>query len=177
MTIREAPEISIKWINKEEMETNNELAAKSEILLDGRPTGKFVEGAILDRALKFGEYYFLMVTFDLDYEDHVGMRFLNNSFSVLDSAALQWQYSTGVVRNFEIVQPNKIQFNFFDKEIWTVELFEGFRFRIPFFSEASGIWRWFSFRWHFRVRGRIEGFEKPVWWKYWERFKSRGGKS
>lgn len=176
MSIQNAPEVSIKWINKAEVDNDkkSEIEPRSEIVLNGNKTGKFIDGAVLEKAVKLGRFYFLMVTFDCPFEESLGLRFFDNDFNLLDSAHLIIPYNTGYFCEFELIQPNKVRFEFFETK-WTVELFENWRPRIPVFLEDFVVWRWFGFRRHFKVLGELPR-PRPVWWKYWEKFKSRGGK-
>ena len=126
---------------------------KSEISIEGKPTGKFVPGAFLEAAVQYDDFYLLFMTDDIPYEEALRILFLDKTLKILDSALLGGPYSTGWFSALSLEEPNTIRFRFIGDTTWSIELLSRPRFRIPFLAEPPGVHRPFGFFRHFLVRG------------------------
>lgn len=126
----------------------------SEILIDGRPTGCVVSGAILEAAVEAGDFRLLFMTDDLPYEDALSIHLVDTRWHLLDSALLGAAYSTGSFKGLQLAPPHKVRFRFIGDTDWTVEILPQPGYRLPYLGEPTGVSRKFGFSRHFVVRGR-----------------------
>lgn len=145
--MRTANELTTRRID----EARDEEVPRSEVLIDKRPTGKFVSGAVLEAAVQYEDFYVLFMTDDVPYEELLTILFLDNQLNLLDSAHIGGAYSTGTFSAMRLDDPNTIYFRFIGESIWSVELLTRPQFCIPFISEPSGVGRSFGFSRHFIV--------------------------
>ncbi|WP_211455163.1 hypothetical protein [Collimonas antrihumi] len=61
---------------------------KSEIVIDGAPTGKIVSGAILEAAVSWNNFYLLFMTDDIPQEEMLGIYLFDRKLDLVDSATL-----------------------------------------------------------------------------------------
>ena len=125
---------------------------RSEILINGEPTAKIIEGLVLEAAVQWQDKTLLLVTYDCCYEECLGILLLNKEFDVEDEAWIGMWYSTGTFRNLQLIEPDRLRFNFFANELWEIQLLSKREIRIPFFLEPTGVSRRFGFSRRFIVR-------------------------
>lgn len=63
-----------------EEEGSDEKEPTSEVLVDGRATGRFVPGAVLEAAIQWENYYLLFMTGDVPYEEMLRVVLLDDQF-------------------------------------------------------------------------------------------------
>lgn len=83
MSLRIAGEISARRIGGDE-----NVPPTSEILVDGRPSGRVVSGAKLEAAVEAGEHRLLFLTDDTPFEEMLSIHLLDARWHRLDSAVL-----------------------------------------------------------------------------------------
>lgn len=89
------------------------------------PTEKIIEtvGAVLEAQYSIDEKYILFITEGTPYEEALHILLVDSTLMVADYIELASAYTPGMFRNTSILQPNKIQFSFFDKEeTWCLEV-------------------------------------------------------
>ncbi len=136
-------------------EGNNNKDPISEVIFDNRPTGYFVQGAILEIALQWNNRFILFLTDDIPYEEQLRIILLDDQFHIIDSAVIGSPYSTGIFSDIDLSGPNRVSFRFIGIRKWEIEILQSPRFRIPLISEPQGVWRPFGFYRHFIVRNII----------------------
>lgn len=124
---------------------------KCQIQLHGEAAGPILEGAIFEAAIKYQEFYLLFTSNDCPYEESLNIYYLDSDLTILDQAILSWPYGTGLFKLLDIIEPNRIAFEFFTKEAWEITLYPKPHWSIPFFSEPRGVWRKFKFNRYFRI--------------------------
>jgi hypothetical protein len=147
--MRIADELTTKLQN----EGGDEKEPKSEVVIGGVPTGKLVPGAVLEAAIQWTSCYLLFMTDDVPHEEMLRIVLLDNQMTLVDSVLIGGPYTTGSFSSLELSEPNKVCFRFIGETPWEVELLPKPGFRIPFFSEPTGVWRAPGFSRHFVVRG------------------------
>lgn len=126
----------------------------SELLVDGRATGKFVPGAVLEAAVAWANRYLLFMTDDVPYEEMLRVVLLDDRFALIDSALIGGPYSTGSFSSLQLSEPDTVSFRFIGDTLWEIELLSKPGFRLPFVSDPKGVSRPPGFSRHFVVRGR-----------------------
>ena len=124
---------------------------KSEILLNGKPTGETLAGAVLEAALEWQGRYLVFTTDDIPDEEMLGIHYLDKRLGRVDECTLGGMYSTGTFKALQLIEPNRVAFRFIGGLAWTVELLDQPGFRLPWFSEPRGVHRSFGFTRHFKV--------------------------
>lgn len=126
---------------------------ESRILIKGEATDKVVTGAILEAAIRWGDYYLLFMTDDIPYEEMLSIHLLDRTLNLLDSVTIGTMYSTGSLSSLELVEPNVVGFRFIGNTDWRIELLAKPVFGLPFLSDPKGVSRKFGFTRHFKVHG------------------------
>ena len=124
-----------------------------EVMLNRQPTGKVIDGAMLEAAIRWHDLLLVFVTDNLMHEEILRIYLLDASLNILDSAQLGWMYATGVFSLQALCPPNTVRFRFFGDTDWTLELFNEEVFAIPFFHEPRGVSRPFRFHRRFQISG------------------------
>lgn len=96
-----------------------------QITLRFAPTGDVVKttGAVLEAQFATGGRYVLFVTEDVPYEESLHILLIDSDLSVLDSVELSAHYTPGIFENVAIVEPDIIEFSFFDRaEKWRLKI-------------------------------------------------------
>jgi hypothetical protein len=127
---------------------------KSEIMLNGLSSGKFVTGAILETALKWNEFYLLFTTDDIPFEDTLSISFFDKQLNLLDIATLGGMYTTGSFSLVDLIEPNTISFRFIGDTDWHIKLFSRPFFMLPFLFEPTGIYRKWKPLHYFKIYGK-----------------------
>jgi hypothetical protein len=126
---------------------------RSEIVAQGIATGKFVDGAVLEAAVKWNGGYIALVTDDIPQEDTLHIYLFDTSLNLIDSATLGAMYSTGALRDLTLESPNLLSFRFIGATTWKLEILNRMEFSVPFSGDPLGVHRPLSFARHFRLRG------------------------
>ncbi|WP_284619182.1 hypothetical protein [Aquabacterium humicola] len=123
----------------------------SEVLRDGRITGKRVPGRVLEAALDCSDGRTLLFTTDAElYDESLGIHLLDRSLEVLDSASI------GIADANEhfhllMVHGQSLSFRFGGEGDWSLELLESAAARLPFLGDPPGVHRPFGFMRHFKL--------------------------
>lgn len=149
MKLTHAPNFSIRVITPSASDT----IPKSEILIAGVPTGKIVDGAVFEAALRWDEYALLFLTDDVPFEDTLNIYLLDAALNIVDWARMYFMYSTGVFSNLDLTQKNTVRFCFFAERIWELKLFPEKRFALPRIFDPIGVSRPLKFFRMFQLNG------------------------
>jgi hypothetical protein len=133
--------------------TDAKLAA-SELLLDGKPTGLIVTGAVLEAALEWQGCRITFFTDDIPFEDMLRIYMFDANMTLVDAAVLGAMYSTGTFAELTLQPPNALTFRFFGGTVWRMVLLAEQELSMPFLSDPSGVSRKFKFFRHFRIEGK-----------------------
>lgn len=133
--------------------TDTQLAS-SELLLDGKPTGLIVTGAVLEAALEWQGYRIAFLTDDIPFEDMLRIYMFDADMTLVDAAVLGAMYSTGTFAELNLQPPNALTFRFFGGTVWRMVLLAEREMAFPFLSDPSGVSRKFKFLRHFRIEGK-----------------------
>ena len=125
---------------------SNDKEPGSEILLAGAPTGKIVTGSFLEGAVATARGYVLFTTNDVPAEETLAVYYLDTQLGLLDRATIVWPYASGQFTGLQLLQPNRLRFNFLRSEPWVLTLLDHRVFRIPLLSDPRGVWRLSPFR-------------------------------
>lgn len=150
--MRIADELALRSI-RSTGQTDDSQVPRSEILIHGRPTGVFIEGALLEGAVAWGRSYLLFLTDDIPNEEMLRILVVDEHLRVLDSALLGAPYSTGSFAALTLCEPERVQFRFIGATLWTLTLLSRARFRWPLVSAPPGVFRRVGFRRRFIVSG------------------------
>jgi hypothetical protein len=124
---------------------------KCQIEINGTATDSILEGAILEAAIKYQEFYLVLTTNDCPYEDTLIIHYLDQDLSILDWATLSWPYGAGSFTLINIFQPNRVKFQFFTRDDWEISLCPKVQWLIPYLSEPRGVWRKFELNHYFKI--------------------------
>lgn len=130
---------------------------QSEIVIHGTSTGRLIAGAVLEAAVRWGEYTLAFVTDDIPNEETLRIYLFDSALNLIDSATLGSIYSTGNFGKLELLQPDRLRFWFFGDTTWVLELLKRDEFALPLVADPKGVKR--PFAWHRRFR--IHGQPKP----------------
>jgi hypothetical protein len=123
----------------------NDAAPRSEILLNGERTGKTLDGAILEAALRWKKLILVFVTDAVLYEDTLHIYLLDTNLQVLDQASMYGLYATGTFSLLDIVPPDSVRFVFFGETVWRLKISDHKTLRLPIMSDPHGVRRPFGF--------------------------------
>lgn len=126
---------------------------QSEFFIQGQPTGKLVDGAILEAAVSWGDYCLAFVTDDIPNEETLRIYLFDSHLNLIDSATLGAMYSTGSFGHLELSPPSMIRFDFFGDTTWTLELLSRDMIAFPFIADPKGVSRPLAFHRRFRIYG------------------------
>ncbi len=131
--------------------------ASSELLVDGKPTGLIVTGAVLEAALEWQGCRVAFLTDDIPFEEMLRIYMFDANMTLVDAAVLGAMYSTGVFAKLSLQPPDALTFRFFGDTLWRMVLLAEREFALPFLSDPSGVNRKFKFFRHFRIESaRLE---------------------
>ncbi|WP_156368566.1 hypothetical protein [Duganella sp. Leaf61] len=131
--------------------STSEQVPSSELMISGKPTGKVLDGAVLEAALAWGDLLLLFITDDVPYEEGLRIVLLDRDLNTLDSALIVAMYSTGVFSDLDLTAADTVRFRFFGGLVYTLTLLPQASFAFPFFSDPSAVWRPFKWTRRFRI--------------------------
>lgn len=139
-----------------------ETAPRSEIVLEGRPTGHHIDGLVLEAAVSCGGNYLLFTTDDVPYEEFLTVWLLDASLSPLDGVTIGGMYSTGSFSSLRLMEPNSVGFRFIGDTDWSIELLSTPVLGLPLVGDPKGVRRKMGLRRYFKVHGqpRPEGTDR-----------------
>lgn len=129
------------------------LAPVCEILREAKPTGVQVPGAALEAAARWQSFTLLLTTDDVPSEEFLHIHLLDPDLQCIDSATLGAMYSTGSFSLLPSSEPDTLRFRFIGDTDWSVQVLPQPGFRVPLWSEPTGVSRPVGFSRHFVVRG------------------------
>lgn len=121
-------ELSIRLVN----ESSQIKHANSEILLARKPTGISVPGAVIETALRSEDYYLLVLSNDITFEDSLFITLLNRDLKRLDKATIEATETADSFSDLKLKEPNIVQFNFMG--VWHIEILDKPVYQLPFFN-------------------------------------------
>ena len=133
--------------------TDQDLAS-SELILNGKPTGLIVNGAVLEAAVEWKGYRIAFFTDDIPFEDMLRIYMFDANMTMVDAATIGAMYSTGTFNELSLQPPNALTFRFFGYTIWRLVLLAQPEFSLPVISDPSGVSRRFKFFRLFRIEGK-----------------------
>lgn len=142
--MRLAPEIGTRIVVK----GDNETIPRSEVLVDGRPTGTILNGEVFEAAVRIGDRTLIFLTDDVPFEEGLNIALLDAGHRLLDSAAMSVMYGTGLFSDLNFEPPDSVRFRFFGSEECRLRVLPAPRLRWPFLSEPAGVSRKFGFSRH-----------------------------
>ncbi|KQV85920.1 hypothetical protein ASD15_30335 [Massilia sp. Root351] len=131
--------------------------ATSELLLDGKPAGLIVDGAVLEAAVEWRGCRIAFFTDDIPFEDMLRIYMFDADMTLVDAAVLGGMYATGTFAELNLQPPNTLTFRFIGGITWRMVLLGERELALPFFSDPRGVSR----RCKFFRRFRIEGQPQP----------------
>ncbi len=127
---------------------------RSEIWMEGTPTGQAITGAVLETALKWHDFLLLLVTDDILHEDTLRIYLLDSQLHIVDWATIGAMYATGALSQLDLSAEDEIRFRYMGDTVWMLTLFPSKRLASSMFPAPRGVRRpWTLFR-HFNLTGR-----------------------
>ena len=126
---------------------------QSEVFSNGHSTGKVIDGAVLELAVRWRDHILAFVTDNFMHEETLRIYLFDANFEVIDCAWLGSIYATGVFSLIELRPPTTVRFWFFGDTDWTLELLNEENFALPF-VEPRGVHRPFKFHRRFKIDGK-----------------------
>jgi hypothetical protein len=145
--VRAAPEIALRPLPGSEDEQ-----PRSELLVEGRPTGSVIAGCVLEAAVRCEPGWLVFATNDIPYEEFLNIHLLDESAKPLDSARIGGPNSTGMFSRLRLEPPATVHFRFIDEADWSVRVLSRPKRTLPWRPDARGVWRGAGLTRHFEVR-------------------------
>ncbi|WP_447842773.1 hypothetical protein [Enterobacter cloacae] len=115
--------------------------AQSDVMLNGESTGILVPGHILEAAVQVNDQrYILFLTDDVIFEESLTIALIDVHDGLKEIVRLGNEYSTGSFADLQITD-DSVNFRFIGDYIWTVEVSDSPRLRLPFISDPKGVKR------------------------------------
>lgn len=149
MKLLHAPNYSIRTITP----STSDAEPTCEVIVAGTATGRVLQGAVFEAALKWNEYTLLFLTDDVPFEDTLNIYLLDQHLNVEDYARMYFMYSTGIFSDLDLTENDTVRFRFLGEKVWTVRLFAEKKFVIPIVSDPLGVHRPFKFFRRFQLSG------------------------
>ncbi|MYM41079.1 hypothetical protein [Duganella qianjiadongensis] len=141
MKLVHAPDFSIRRV----VESSSETVPISEVIIAGAATGKLLEGAVFEAALRWNDYVLIFLTNDVPFEDSLNIYLLDRHLNVVDYALMYAAYSTGIFSRLDLSEANTARFHFLGESTWTLRLFSRKQFFLPILGSPLGVHRPFTF--------------------------------
>lgn len=133
---------------------------QSEVVSNGQPTGKIVNGAVLETAIRWNDLVLAFVTDNITNQEAMHIYLFDAGYQVIDSAWLGSIYASGVFSLVDVCPPNAIRFRFLGDMDWTLELLSRDTFALPYVFEPCGVSRPFGFHRRFRIRAKRRQYDR-----------------
>lgn len=124
---------------------------QSYITIEGKISSSTIDGELCEACIKYDSNYLVITTNNCPYEESLNISYLSSDLNLVDKAILVWPYNTGSFSLEKLIEPNRVEFKFFNDSIWAIDVYKNKRAMIPFFSEPRGVWRSFKLSHYFRV--------------------------
>ena len=110
-----------------------------------------VRGVILDVCFSVKQGYLVITSDDCIYENTIYIQLLNPQLDIIDQVLIGLPYATGIFKLINIESTDRIVFEFFKDELYELTLLDKPEFKLPFISEAQGVFRRFGFQRYFKI--------------------------
>jgi hypothetical protein len=115
--------------------------AQSDVVLNGNSTGIIVPGEELEAAVQVNDRsYILFLTDNVVFEESLTIALIDVRNGVKEIVHLGHEYSTGSFENLTVTG-DSVSFNFIGDYIWTLQVSDSPRLRLPFASDPGGVKR------------------------------------
>ena len=131
-----------------------------EVMIAGAATGKILQGAVFEAALKWHDYTLLFLTDDVPFEEGLSIYLLDQHLNVADYARMYFIYSTGVFSQLDLSEDDVVRFHFLGEMVWTLKLYAEKRFVLPIVSTPLGVHRPLTFFRRFELSARQQDQER-----------------
>lgn len=84
---------------------------KSELWKDGKRSGKYVPGFVIEAQYSYKDYYLIVTSWDCPYEESQEFLLLSKDLDVLSKKHVGQIYSTVWIENHEIVADDQVMFH------------------------------------------------------------------
>lgn len=122
-------------------EANEPTQAQCDVMLNGESMGILVPGHILEAAVQVNDQrYILFLTDDVIFEESLTIALIDVHDGLKEIVRLGNEYSTGSFADLQITD-DSVNFRFIGDYIWTVEVSDSPRLRLPFISDPKGVKR------------------------------------
>ncbi len=124
MTIKSTNEFQIKAV----IEIPDQ---EPSVLLENIKLKKQAEllGKVLEAQYCVGDNFLIFLTQGSILEERLYIHYLSGNLQLIDSLELAAIYTPGIITNLAIINPDKIQFSFFeDKERWSLKILSSPRY-------------------------------------------------
>jgi len=125
--------------------------AKSEILFNCTPTGRIIEGKVLEKAVALETGFLLFMTDDIPEEEFLTLLLCDKNFTVLDKATLGATMSTGDLREVEL-KGDEVHFRFIGDTLWRLRPLGQPSLRLPLITDPRGVSRPLGLRQYFTLQ-------------------------
>jgi len=125
--------------------------AKSEILFNCAPTGRIIEGKVLEKAVALETGFLLFMTDDIPEEEFLTLLLCDKNFTVLDKATLGATMSTGDLREVEL-KGDEVHFRFIGDTLWRLRPLGQPSLRLPLITDPRGVSRPLGLRQYFTLQ-------------------------
>lgn len=121
---------------------------KSKLFYEDEETGVTLDGFVLDAQYAHKDKYVLFVTYDSPFAEHLHIYLLDGRFQKIDEWQIgqYWGQAVEHVHNLQIVSDNKLQFSFFNDELWLLTVAEEPQFVLPKLPLFSLSWKPLRFK-------------------------------
>jgi hypothetical protein len=97
--------------------------ARSELLLENRPTGVIVKGAYLEKQYQAQSGFVIFMSVS-PFEDILKIYFLSPDLLILDGFELGFIYTDGSLADVEVMNSRVIHFSFFGPDRWELTILD-----------------------------------------------------
>jgi hypothetical protein len=130
------------------LSSSPEEVPRCEIVLNRGRTGVTLDGAILEAALSWRDYFLIFLTDNIPHEDSLRIYLLDANLTVVDSASMGGMYVTGAFADLRLCPPDVVRFRFFGEVEWELMLLGERTFALPGVFGTVGVSRPFRcYRW------------------------------
>jgi hypothetical protein len=127
---------------------------QSEVMSNGQPTGRGIDGAVLEAAIRWNDLVLAFVTDNITNQEALHISLFDAEFQVIDSAWLGSIYASDVFSLIKTCPPNTVRFRFLGTMDWTLDLLSEETFTLPYAFDPCGVRRPFGFHRRFRLHAK-----------------------
>lgn len=82
--------------------------SKTDLFFDGKPTGKKIDGYVIEKQFKIDDYYLIITSYDCPFEETNNFILLNNNFSVEHKKWIGRPYNSFCIKDAVPINDYKI---------------------------------------------------------------------